>query len=215
RDSAGPGRGRLRYAATGQGQCEHADRTRRGPAHAHARTAVGGHWSAWLAGRSSLALLVFRRAGGFGLPERLRDLREMAAHRRLRAIGIMAGDCLDDGAVLLVRLLGPAGDENRPILKAYLLWLEQFEQPCRGRVVRDAQQHLMQLGVDIRASEQITGVDALPLLREQPEERVALRQRHLHGGVAGRQAFERGARLQNLDGLLLRDETHPRAPIAL
>ena len=58
-------------------------------------------------------------------------------------------------------------------------------------------------------------VDATPLLRKQPEERIALRQGHFLRRIAGRQAFERGARLEDLNGLLLRDEPHPRAPIAL
>ena len=71
----------------------------------------------------------------------------------------------------------------------------------------------MQLGVRVRGTEEIAALEQLALPRETRLQAGDARIVDALRGLADREPFEHGARLQDLDSLVVGDAPHARAPI--
>ena len=133
------------------------------------------------------------------------DVEQMPAHGFLGLSRRLRDDGLDDRRVLGLRGCRTAGDEDRPVLISHHLGTEAANQALRGGVTGELEERCMELGIRIGCAEQVAGVEELAMEREAPAQALGPGLVDSLGGLADGEAFEHGARLEDLDGFAVAD----------
>ena len=122
---------------------------------------------------------------------------------------------LDDGRVLGDRRSRAARDQDRAVLVAHGLRAQAVDEPDRGPVAGELEERRVQLGVHVGRAEEVAALEQLTLRARGTPEPGAARVVDALGSLPDRKALEHGARLQDLDGLLVADAPHPRPAVRL
>jgi 3-hydroxyisobutyrate dehydrogenase-like beta-hydroxyacid dehydrogenase len=142
-------------------------------------------------------------------------VEEVFAHRELR-LGRTAGDHgLDDRRVLGHGRRRSARDQDRAVLVAHRLRVQGVDESDSGRMAGELQQGGVQVGVRVRCPEEIPAVEELTLACETGLETGDAGMLDSSGGLADGEALEDGARLQDLDRLVVTDAPHAGASMRL
>src|SRR3954452_2659255 len=147
--------------------------------------------------------------------QRLRHVRQVAAHRALGRLAVARGDRVDDRGVLAVRALRAARQQDRAVLEAHDLRDQEAGQAAHRVVAGDLDDPPVQPRVRVRDGDEVAALALRAHLAKDRAQLAHVLRRRPPGRLARGQALERGTDLEDLDRLALGHTAHARAAVAL